>query len=137
VSVLLAATAAALFGLGTYLLLQRKLSRIIIGLALISHGGNVLLIGAGRRGAPPLVGGTERVVSDPMPQALALTAIVITFGVTTLLLALAYRSWQLTHDDEVEDDVLDRAVGRGDGRDQEVADERAADALASSLGGEP
>ena len=57
------------------------------------------------------------------PQALALTAIVITFGVTTLLLALAYRSWLLTHDDEVQDDVGDRAVGRADVVHDEVADQ--------------
>jgi len=110
-TVVLAATAATLFGVGTYLVLQRKLSRIIIGLALLTHGANVLLITAGRRGDPPLVGqGDPAAFSDPLPQALALTAIVITFAVTTLLLALAYRSWLLTRDDEVEDDVGDRAV---------------------------
>ena len=51
-TVMLAAVAAALFGIGTYLLLQRKLSRIIIGLGLLTHGANVLLITAGRRGEP-------------------------------------------------------------------------------------
>ena len=58
-----------------------------------------------------------------MPQALALTAIVITFGVTILLLALAYRSWLLTADDEVQDDVADRSVGRSDVVHDEVADQ--------------
>jgi len=58
-----------------------------------------------------------------MPQALALTAIVITFGVTILLLALAYRSWLLTADDEVQDDVGDRAVGSSDVVHDEVADQ--------------
>ena len=52
-----------------------------------------------------------------------LTAIVISFGVTALLLALAYRSWLLTDDDEVADDVEDRSVGR-DGADSELADAR-------------
>jgi multicomponent Na+:H+ antiporter subunit C len=122
---MLAATAAALFGIGTYLLLQRKLSRIIIGLGLLTHGANVLLITAGRRGDPPLVGTAEAAAfADPLPQALALTAIVITFGVTTLLLALAYRSWLLTSDDEVEDDVGDRAVARTDVVHDEVADQQ-------------
>ena len=55
-TVMLAAVAAALFGIGTYLLLQRKLSRIIIGLGLLTHGANVLLITAGRRGDPPIIG---------------------------------------------------------------------------------
>ncbi|MGD9997109.1 MAG: sodium:proton antiporter [Ilumatobacteraceae bacterium] len=121
---MLAATAAVLFGIGTYLLLQRKLSRIIIGLGLLTHGANVLLITAGRRGRPPLIGeeGTES-FADPLPQALALTAIVITFGVTILLLALAYRSWLLTSDDEVPDDVGDRAIGRSDVVEEEVADQ--------------
>jgi multicomponent Na+:H+ antiporter subunit C len=58
-----------------------------------------------------------------MPQALALTAIVITFGVTILLLALGYRSWLLTRDDEVQDDVGDRAVARADVVEEEVADQ--------------
>ncbi len=113
-TVVLAATAAALFTIGTYLVLQRKLSRIIIGLALLTHGANVLLIGAGRRGEPPIIGQSlSDSFSDPLAQALALTSIVITFGVTTLLLALAYRSWILTRDDEVQDDVGDRAIATG------------------------
>jgi multicomponent Na+:H+ antiporter subunit C len=112
-TVLVAATAASLFAIGTYLVLQRKLSRIIIGLGLLTHGANLLLISSGRRGTPPIVGsGTGEGFSDPLPQALALTAIVITFAVTTLLLAFAYRSWLLTEDDEVADDVGDRDVAR-------------------------
>lgn len=123
-TVTLAATAAVLFAVGTYLILQRKLSRIIIGLGLLTHGANVLLITAGRRGDPPIIGrpGTTH-FADPLPQALALTAIVITFGVTTLLLALAYRSWVLTNDDEVQDDVADRAVARTDVVHDEVVDQ--------------
>ena len=123
-TVMLAAAAAVLFGVGTYLILQRKLSRIIIGLGLLTHGANVLLITAGRRRDPPIVGraATAR-LADPLPQALALTAIVITFGVTTLLLALAYRSWLLTRDDEVQDDVADRAVARADVVHDEVVDQ--------------
>jgi multicomponent Na+:H+ antiporter subunit C len=121
-TVLLAATAAVLFSVGTYLVLQRKLSRIIIGLALLTHGANVLMIGSGQRGEPPLIG-TGGHFSDPLPQALALTSIVITFGVTTLLLALAFRSWLLTRDDEVEDDVGDRAIASGAEDDDELDDE--------------
>jgi multicomponent Na+:H+ antiporter subunit C len=125
VTLALATLAAALFAIGTYLVLQRKLSRIIIGLGLLTHGANVLLITAGRRGHPPLIGSGDRAqFADPLPQALALTAIVITFGVTTLLLALAYRSWLLTADDEVRDDVGDRAVASEDAVRDEAADQR-------------
>jgi multicomponent Na+:H+ antiporter subunit C len=49
-------------------------------------------------------------MSDPLPHALALTAIVISFGITTFLLALAHRSWQLRHTDVVEDDPEDRRI---------------------------
>lgn len=125
-TVLLAATAALLFGVGTYLVLQRKLSRIIIGLSLLTHGANILLITSGRPGRAPLIGTEDGgQFSDPLPQALALTAIVITFAVTALLLAFGYRSWMLTQDDEVEDDVGDRAVARGHGPELEITDQEA------------
>ena len=130
-SIVLAFASACLFSLGTYLVLQRKLSRIIIGLAFLSHGANVLLMTSGNGGLPPLIGGGDVTdFSDPLPQAMALTTIVITFGVTALLLALAYRSWLLTNDDEVEDDVTDRAVSSGGWHDKEVADELTAEATA-------
>jgi multicomponent Na+:H+ antiporter subunit C len=123
-NVLLAATAGLLFAIGTYLVIQRKLSRIIIGIGLLTHGANVLFLMSGRRGLPPLVGsGPDDDFSDPLPQAMSLTAIVISFGVTAFLLALAYRSWVLTDDDEVEDDVTDRLISRGGGfEDEELSD---------------
>lgn len=122
-TITLAFAAATLFSIGTYLVLQRKLSRIIIGLALLSHGSNVLLMASGRAGTAPFIGsGDVTDFSDPLPQALALTTVVITFGVTALLLALAFRSYLLTHDDEVEDDAADRAVAGGGWRDKELTD---------------
>ncbi|MCB1260388.1 MAG: NADH-quinone oxidoreductase subunit K [Acidimicrobiales bacterium] len=108
----LAVAAAVLFATGTYLLLQRQLSRIILGLALLGHGSVVaLLVAGGRTGDPPLVDGEPTgTYSDPLVQAMALTAIVITFAVIVFLLALASRSWELTGDDAVEDDTEDRRV---------------------------
>ncbi len=117
--------ASVLAGTGTYMLLQRALSRIIIGLALLSHGGNLLIILSSQRlGAPPVIveGADPSTLADPLPQAMVLTAIVITFGVTALLLALALRSFVLTGDDEVEDDVEDRRIGRREARAQKAAD---------------
>ena len=58
------------------------------------------------RDRPPAGAGT----ADPLPQAMVLTAIVITFGVTAFLLALAFRSWLLTGEDFVQDDVEDRRI---------------------------
>ncbi|MFO7547677.1 MAG: Na(+)/H(+) antiporter subunit C [Acidimicrobiia bacterium] len=113
----LIAVAAVLFGMGTYLLLQRALTRIVIGLALVANGANVLLLVAGGpAGDPPIVTGAGGTVSDPLPQAMALTAIVITFGVTAFLLALALRGHALTGSDQVEDDLEDRRIARRAGR---------------------
>ncbi|HVM52215.1 MAG TPA: Na(+)/H(+) antiporter subunit C [Acidimicrobiales bacterium] len=116
-TVVLALTAGALYAVGTYLLLQRTLTRIVLGLAVLGHGANLLLLVAGGpAAAPPILGGDARTLADPLPQALALTAIVITFAVTAFLLALAYRSWILRHDDEVEDDIEDRRIARSEHR---------------------
>ncbi len=113
-SVVIAVTAGALFATGTYLLLQKLLSRIIVGLGLIAHAANLLLLGSGGRpGEPPILDdGAAGPFSDPLEQALVLTAIVITFGVTAFLLALAHRSWNEHGVDEVEDDVEDRRIAR-------------------------
>ncbi len=110
-TIVLVITVTALYGVGSYLLMQRNLSRIVIGLAMLGHGANLLLLmGGGRAGRAPLVGVGSGAASDPLPQALALTAIVITFGVSAYLLTMAYRNWLMTDTDEVEDDVEDRRI---------------------------
>ncbi len=108
----LAVVVGVLYAVGTYLVLQRTLTRIVIGLAVMAHGANLLvLMAGGRAGRAPLIGaGPRGPYADPLPQAMALTAIVITFGVTAFLLALAYRSWVVRDGDEVEDDVEDRRI---------------------------
>ncbi len=120
-TVLLAFVAAVLFACGAYLLMQRRLSRIIIGVGLLGHGANLLLITSGGSGGrPPVIGDGVGAYSDPLPQALGLTAVVITFGVTALLLALGFRSWQITGDDRVEDDLEDRLIERREDRSVET-----------------
>jgi multicomponent Na+:H+ antiporter subunit C len=111
----LALLIGVLYAVGTYLLLQRTLTRVVLGLGLMSHGANLLLLAAGgSAGAVPFVGRTDggagAGTADPLPQAMVLTAIVITFGVTAFLLALAFRSWLLTGEDQVQDDVEDRRI---------------------------
>jgi multicomponent Na+:H+ antiporter subunit C len=105
---------AALVTAGVYLLLERSLTRIIIGVVLIGNGVNVLfLVAGGEAGGAPIVGTTPpEEMSDPLPQAMVLTAIVITLGMTAFLLAMAYRSWQLNRHDEVQDDLEDRRIAR-------------------------
>ncbi|MFG2086794.1 MULTISPECIES: Na(+)/H(+) antiporter subunit C [unclassified Spirillospora] len=103
---------AVLFAAGFNMLMQRSLVRIVIGFMLLGHGANLLLLLAGgAAGSPPLLGRkSERPMADPLPQAMVLTAIVITFGVTAFLLALAFRSRMLLGEDEVRDDVEDRRI---------------------------
>lgn len=112
--IIMAVLVGVLFAAGTYLLLQRTLTRIILGLALYGHAVNVLLLlSGGRAAAPPLVTDEPTgAVADPLPQAMALTAIVITFGIVAFLLALAYRSWTLTGGDDAEDDIEDRRIAQ-------------------------
>ena len=110
-SVLLLAAAAVLCSCGTWLLLDRHLSRVVIGIGLLGHGVNILLVlSGGDGGAPAFIEGVAAGFADPLPQAMVLTAIVITFGVIAFLLAMAHRSWSFTADDEVEDDVEDRRI---------------------------
>lgn len=124
----LSLTIAVLYSVGVFLLLQRNLTRIVIGLVMLGHGANLLLLVAGgRAGRPPLVGEGDGAVADPLPQALALTAIVITFGVSAFLLTLAYRSWLARKTDEVEDDIEDRRIALMAERLAASPDERAAE----------
>ncbi|MEY9212789.1 NADH-quinone oxidoreductase subunit K [Thermobifida halotolerans] len=111
-----------LFAGGVHLLLQRGLFRIVLGFVLLGHGANlVLLIAGGPAGAVPEVGEADpAAASDPLPQAMALTAVVITFAVTALLLALCDRSVMLYGDDEVRDDVEDRLLARQERQGEET-----------------
>ncbi|ACU98011.1 sodium:proton antiporter [Saccharomonospora viridis] len=87
----IAGTAALLFGSGAYLLLQHELVRVTAGIVLISQSAVLMIIGSSLfRGKAPLVP-TDDQVADPLPQALALTALVIGLATVALLLALMNR----------------------------------------------
>ncbi|MCI9889246.1 Na(+)/H(+) antiporter subunit C [Micrococcales bacterium 31B] len=114
-------TAGVLIAAGVYLLLERTLTRVLLGVILAGNGVNLLfLVAAGAPGHAAFVDpqattgeaarATAEAQSDPLPQALVLTAIVITLGIAAFMLAMAYRSWQLMGHDEVQDDVEDRRV---------------------------
>jgi multicomponent Na+:H+ antiporter subunit C len=84
--------------------------------ALIGNAINVLVVATSSRpGAAPIVGADEP--TDPVPQALVLTAIVIGFALIGFMLALAWRNWTIDGNDIVEDDVEDRRIARGEGDD--------------------
>jgi len=101
---LLAITIGTLFAAGCFLLLRPRAFPVVQGLVLLSHGVNVLLVAMGRVrfAAPPIVSDGTEAVADPLAQALVLTAIVISFGMTAFVLVLAYRSYQETGSEHVD-----------------------------------
>lgn len=102
---IMAVLAGILFTTGVYNLLQKQLLRIIIGTGLISHGAHLFILTMGelKTGAPPVLTEGVENYTDPLPQALILTSIVISFGVTSLLLVLAYRAAKINGTDNMEE----------------------------------
>src|SRR5699024_12088507 len=93
-----------LFTAEVYLILPKSLFRIIFGAALISHGADLLLLtmgGLGSTSSPVIADGVKDYV-DPLPQALILTAIVISFGVTAFILVLAYQTYSKHQTDNMD-----------------------------------
>lgn len=126
VSAVLIVIMGVLFACGVYAMLERSLTRVLIGFLLLGNATNLfLLVVMGRPGSAAFFGAAEADgMSDPLPQALTLTAIVITFAVSAFLLALIYRSWQLGQADTVVDDEEDIAVrDRGAVEEDEMDDE--------------
>ncbi|QZY51856.1 Na(+)/H(+) antiporter subunit C [Leucobacter tenebrionis] len=106
----LVAVMVVLYACGVYLMLDRTLTRLLLGFLLVGNATNLLIfLMSGSFGTAPIGDGPAEEMSDPLPQAFILTAIVITFGVSAFLLALIYRSWRLAHDmdDRVQDDEAD------------------------------
>ncbi len=110
-NVALAIVAGVLVGCGVYLLIARGIVRAFLGVLLIGNGINMLfLVASGPPGRAPIVGpnATDQAdMSDPLPQAMVLTAIVITVALTGYVMALAYRAWSLTASDQMLDDTED------------------------------
>jgi multicomponent Na+:H+ antiporter subunit C len=124
----LVAVMVVLYAGGVYLLLDRSLTRLLLGFLLVGNATNLMLfLMSDGFGVAPIAGSAEASeMSDPLPQAFILTAIVITFGVSAFLLALIYRSWRLAkeNEDTVRDEAGDLVTTMGEGLDSiEVTDE--------------
>jgi multicomponent Na+:H+ antiporter subunit C len=112
---LLAIVIGVLYAAGIYMMLRRSLFKVILGLVLISHGANLLIFTAaglnvsseGIRPHPPIVpleaATFDQPTADPLPQALILTAIVISFGVLAFALALFHRTHQTIGSEDSDD----------------------------------
>ena len=107
---------------GIYMLLERTLTRILLGIMLINNGAIMLLfLASGGVGLAPLFvrGRDPHEYADTLPQALILTAIVIGFAVTAFLTAMIYRSWLLSREDVVAVDPEDVKVASQEAFDAE------------------
>jgi len=99
----------ALVAAGLYLMMRRSSMKLLIGFALLSHAANLLVFTAGGlvRGNAPLIAEGERLPptphADPLPQALILTAMVISFGVLAFAIALVLRTYRETATDDLDD----------------------------------
>ncbi|WP_114424034.1 Na(+)/H(+) antiporter subunit C [Nocardioides houyundeii] len=114
VNLTLVIISSSLLACGVYLLLERSLSRVLVGLVMMGNGVSIaFLVAGGPTGDPPIAGrGDTADMADPLPQAMVLTAIVITLATTAFVLAMAYRSWQLNGHDDVQDDAEDALIRR-------------------------
>ena len=119
VSLVLIVVMAVLFACGVYLILERSMTRVLLGILLLGNAANLLiLVVAGPPGTAPIVGGeSDADMADPLPQAMVLTAIVIGLALTAFMLTMAYRTWQLNGNDEVQDDREDRRIALAAARD--------------------
>ncbi len=106
--IILAFVIGGLYATGIYLLLRRSLVKLLIGLSLLSNAANLLIFASAglTRGRPPIIAADAPVLSrpfaDPLPQALILTAIVISFGVTAFAVTLAYRAYRTVGTDDLD-----------------------------------
>ena len=105
----------ALYACGIYLILERSLTRVLLGLMLLANATNLLILTTGGyAGLAPLFSKETAPgeYNDPLPQALILTSIVISFAVTAFMLGIIYRTWVLARQDEIQDDAEDRRVAK-------------------------
>lgn len=100
---LIASAIGLMTAVGVYLILQQRTFPIVVGLTLVSYAVNVFLFAAGRLAVnqPPIITGADA-YADPLPQALVLTAIVISFGMTALIVVLALRGFLETESDTAD-----------------------------------
>ncbi|QQC58928.1 Na(+)/H(+) antiporter subunit C [Rothia kristinae] len=114
-----------LYAVGVYLILEKALTKVLLGLMLITNATNIFILHAGGLpGRAAFWDGTTDPAdyTDPLPQALILTAIVISFAVTALMLGMIYRSWVLSRKDDIQDDAEDRRVAAQSDYDPEDDD---------------
>ncbi len=103
-----------LIATGVYLMLDRTMTRMLLGVMLIGNGANLLLLqSGGEAGAPPILNRDSVVAeqsADALAQGMILTAIVISMALVSFILALLYRQYRYRTDDVIEHDAEDQAI---------------------------
>lgn len=101
---LVASSVGIMTAAGVYLLLRGRTFPVVLGLALLSYAINAFLFAMGRLAIdqPPLIDAAASGHTDPLPQALVLTAIVISFGMTAVIVVMALRAFLESEDDDVD-----------------------------------
>lgn len=104
---LVASAIGVLTAAGIYMMLRLRSFPVIIGMSLLTYAVNVFLFASGRLtpGAPPILSSADT-YTDPLPQALVLTAIVISFGMTAVVVMMALGSYLRADDDCVNDPTM-------------------------------
>lgn len=113
--VLVALSIGLLTAAGIYLMLQQRSFAVIIGLTLLSYAVNIFIFISGRLaiGLPPIIDKYATGYTDPLPQALVLTAIVISFGMTAVIVVMALGAYLETGHDKID---MDEAQTNGKAR---------------------
>lgn len=107
--VILAIVIGVLYSAGIYMILRRSLVKLILGIIILGNGANLLIFLLGRlvKGSPPIIPGDskvfEAVYADPVPQALILTAIVISFGLQSFSIILIKRAYKVVKTDDLDE----------------------------------
>ncbi|MDK8897042.1 MULTISPECIES: Na(+)/H(+) antiporter subunit C [Corynebacterium] len=114
-NLMLLLAAGVLCGAGVYLLLDRAMTKMLLGILMLGNGANLfMLMAGGKAGSPPIDGRTSlpygEEIADPLAQAMILTAIVISMALTGFILTLAYRQYRYRTADVIEDDTEDTAI---------------------------
>ncbi|HLR00892.1 MAG TPA: Na+/H+ antiporter subunit C [Sphingobacterium sp.] len=98
-----------LYATGIFLILRRSMVKLLLGIALLGNGTNILIFLLGNivKGSPPIIGENVNILreiyADPVPQALILTAIVISFGLTAFAIVLLHRVYAFLDSDDLDD----------------------------------
>jgi multicomponent Na+:H+ antiporter subunit C len=107
--IVLAGIIGVLYAAGIYMILRRSIVKLILGIIILGNGANLLIFLLGRisKGSPPIIPGDLKVFADayadPIPQALILTAIVISFGLQSFAIILVKRVYKVLETDDLDE----------------------------------